>query len=221
MLPDNDFLHDLCHQNDCLYRCLSLCRAGMLTVTPLRTAHAGVLATRSPVWVQGVSMESARWFGHTEIRVKPRNQTLMTTKSMCTLQEMLSWLTEPSGCAVLPQFLEAVVVFPMPVSSQVSHVSYFGSSSTVLLWVGYWHSADGEHPKLNTEWHLDSIVGSSIRKVKTEQPKNESCRWLFQLLCTGLEAMRRVVLKWTTCSSSPEASYREISLLCSYFSTTV
>lgn len=122
MLPDNDFLHDLCHQNDCLYRCLSLCRAGMLTVTPLRTAHAGVLATQSPVWVQGVSMESACWFGHTEIRVKSRNQTLMTTKSMCTLQEMLSWLTEPSGCAVLLQFLEAVVVFPMPVFSQVSLV---------------------------------------------------------------------------------------------------
>lgn len=67
-------------------------------------------------------MESAHWFGYTEIRVKPRNQTLMTTKSMCTLQEMLSWLTEPSGCEVLPQFLEAVVVFPMPVSSQVSLV---------------------------------------------------------------------------------------------------
>lgn len=211
MLPDNDFLHDLCHQNDCLYRCLSLCRAGMLTVTPLRTAHAGVLATQSPVWVQGVSMESACWFGHTEIRVKSRNQTLMTTKSMCT-----------HVCGAPSVFRGSCGVPHASLLTGVPCVSYFGSSSTVVLWVGYCHSADGEHPKLNKEWHLDSIVGSSIRKVKTEQPKNESYWWLFQLLCTGLEAMRRVVLKWTTCcSSSPEASYREIGLLYSYFSATV
>lgn len=93
MLPDNDFLHDLPYQNDCLRDCLPCCGTGMLTVAHCLGWAAGLhRECSSSDWkcsafgrCKGLVAQRVHtfaffffFFEHPEIRVKSSNQTMMT-----------------------------------------------------------------------------------------------------------------------------------------------